>query len=205
MSKDNHSFKIELPWFDMHYKWASVIVVVVSTALYCWLNRPIDSDKVLTFMAVLSGVMAAIFTAVYAAKGYQANKERVNLDRKQKAFDIASRWGSSDMKDTRKKFRQAIDKMGDVGGEDLIKELKKYDLELSNIFEFFEEIASAIDNDLADDKVLYDQLCSAVVNNFDRFGIWISQAQKTQSTAYCQGQSLALKWKAQMNEEKNNS
>lgn len=206
---ENHSFKIASFLPDLHFIAFSVSIMVIFIIIYLspywYTGKEVNVDHLLTYVAVLAGVLATSFTAVYEAKSYQKVSDQVLLDKKQKAYDICEQWNSKDMREVRKDFRVVLDEMNGLKDDDLLALLKNYDLDISCIFGYFEQIALAIKNDLADEQVLYDQLKSAVVCNFDRFGVYIKDRQVGQPCLYEHSDALADRWRPLLKKDNRNS
>lgn len=179
------------------------LAVLAATAFYAYYTGP-DTliDRTLTFLAVSIGVIAAVATAVYEAVSVQDAHEANELDKKQKAFDLACRWNSQEMRDKRSSLREATQKLKNCTDNDRESVMQGYDLNISIVFGYFEEIGSAIHNELVDEDVLYDLLRNAIVRNTELLRWWINlKRDRSHKTLWERTTKLAAKWRDRIDDE----
>jgi|GEM_PF-6050943 len=207
MGKDNiHGINFKLAGFIPYWLF-SLIWILVTTWSFCEYTQA-TVESVLIFIGSQAIVVASVITAVYAMRNHRATNNQVDLDKKQKAFDIACRW--SELKENRQGVHRARKELKGTSETDGISEKgmiakiksEEYRIDFFMVFGFFEQVAGSIANDLADEEVYYAQIRSAVVNHFEVWNFWIIELQKDQPYVYCQAEALAAKWNSRMTQER---
>jgi hypothetical protein len=140
---------------------------------YYWITR--SEREALVFFAAVAAAAGAVLTAVYAARAInlqtsqQITASAALADarlhsRRLEAMRYAARWNEPRMEQARKACREIL-QMDGRGVHDITEALTVEDRELRvvHMLNFLEEVAVAIERDVADPEVLRDVYRDAVV------------------------------------------
>jgi len=155
-----------------------------------------NPDKILIFFVTNAAIFISFITAYYAYVNANFTYLKMEIDRKQCAFQIASRWNSPAMENSRAVLRKCKEEITDLAPNQVLTKLAQSDVQLSTVFGFFEEVSIAINHELADEDVLYDQIHSALTGYEKIFRDWIDAKRVEQPSVLCETSALAVKWRA---------
>lgn len=180
--------------------WLIALVAILASIIGYLIYGPQDIDKFFTFTAAAIAVCATVISSVYAAKQYQETKNKISFDKKLHAYNIASKWNSELMTESRKILRSCMHevKSGKLTNEQLKSLYMENEVEISQVLGFFEEICVAIKNDIADEDFLYDQIRSALCSYERIFKDWIDIIRNDQPAALEWTEKTAHRWRERM-------
>ena len=180
-----------------------LIIVTLTSAFYTFLTCANWAwvkyvDKFFTFFAVFLGVGATVQIAGYTVSAYRDNQARIKDARIIRTLAYNARWNMS-LKKARKSLRKClkeIKKEGVPEGQNLEK-FKKYDLDISMVFGFMEEVALGIQLGVLDEETAKNSLIEIVKILRNKFGDWLLERRKEYKSddIYSEFSKLAAKWK----------
>ncbi len=191
--------------FSVTIKYIVLIIGLSITAIgiftYSWFNSwviTIDS------FVKLTGLGVGVTTAIYAAMNIRhiSDAHRNNIKQKQKEFSIQlmSSWLDPEMTKTFLSANPMLDSIKNASSDDNALEIFNKDNagrhSLIAILNFFELIASSIDNCVADEKILKDFFRGIVLTHYNLLNGIIDLRRKKSNNLriYKKFESLVKKW-----------
>lgn len=168
--------------FSVRTSVLTIVAVIVFSGTYFAATRSIPDSIV--FVGAATAAAGAILAAVYAARtmAFQIQQQaaaeaafvsRRHQDRQLEALRYTARWNEPYMEQARKACREVLLMKG-TGVKDITEALSSNDRELRvlHMMNFLEELAIAVQLDIADEAILKDVYRDAVVLVWGCMGQW---------------------------------
>jgi hypothetical protein len=181
------------------------VVLILSGAYYGVTRSP---EKSLVFLGAAAASAGAILAAVYAARtmNFQIRQQaaagaalasRRRQERQMEALRYTARWNEPHMVEARKACREVL-LMNGSGVKDITESLSENDRELRalHMLNFLEELAVAIQHDVADEVIMKEMYRDAVVLVWGCMGQWAISYRtlRNQPGALVHLEALYKKW-----------
>ena len=183
-----------------------ISLVVISTVLMialCWMlirmySISNQSDRqTITFGVTLVGAVIAIYGLLRAADNIrQGNAEKFQAA----TLRLVERWNAPSYVEIRtqwRKLNQELDALSPKERDDVLAATVEKRSVAIEILNFFEEIATGVNNGSLDDQLLKSYFDVMAIMNFERYEYWVRQHRIRRSAPefYEQIENLVTKWK----------
>jgi hypothetical protein len=180
-----------------------LLVLAVVTLTGLWIECPTWRNGI-NFFGVASGIAAGLLSAFYVGKALQVTihqrDKSLTDDKISRAFALAIRWNEPNMAPLRREWRALLEEIEQRNGDqvcDVVKSDIKKRTVVSDVLNFFEEMAYAAKSEVADVETLREIFGSIAVRYFNQISPWIHRyrTDKNQSSAYIHFEWLYNKWR----------
>lgn len=185
---------------EVHFPITASLIAVILVGILCWIYWLTTSDwsKVAIFLAASSAAAGAVLSAFYAARALDqtvAALERQEVDhRKAMAFQFTGKWNDPAMYYVRDAIRELF--AGDHNSAAFKELLKAKETNVIHFLNFLEEVAIAIENDVADAQILKNAFAGVVVTAWTKLGAWTIEERRNcgRPLIWIKVEELARQW-----------
>lgn len=146
---------------------AIALLILAAVAIWLFMTKPTDRET-LKFAAATIGGSMAIFGAFFAFISASAGAAQT---RRARSLEIIDQLNKLEMVEERFQLESDLTKVGDIYGHVTADPLKH--ARLTHLLGMFEDIAQAINLNVADERVLYDSLDFILPTAFKQYQSFI--------------------------------
>jgi hypothetical protein len=165
--------------------YAVVIASIAAALAYFYARSNDDMRKVITYGSSLFGAMVALLTLIYTSQTIrQANDERKNAA----AAKFIERWNTPSLTPIKLQWwtlNHELDQLTPEGRSTMLAADPPKRMTATEVLNFFEEMAVAVNTTSADEELLKRFFRTIVLAHWARYSYWITEHRKQTETAEC--------------------